>query len=215
MGIGLNLALFIGIPAAVIVGLGFILSTFRDPIVSSARASGEVFSSIFTGPVQGFVEGISGAFSDLPDIKLRVPGIDLSFGESNLQNPFENIFPEIPPGADIDVLPLGPNESITDRVFNPPTPTPTPQIEVPGLTVLPGELTITTPTGIQRQSRADIVQQNPGVLALIDFLSTERVEFLPVGEEALRFFEQADSDIRISGQIFQERPGANILFGGA
>ena len=94
-------------------------------------------------------------------------------------------------------------------------PPPPPPEETNALTILGGSLPVSFSTGLRRLSREDIVEQFPDVLALIDFRATEETEFIPVGEDALRLFLEAGTDIRISGQIFQERPAANILFGGA
>jgi len=220
----LSIALFVGIPAVVIVGLGFVLNTFRGTILGSARSVGEVFTGIFTEPITGAVEQLSDAFN-FPDINIRIPALNISGGGINL--------PDFGPGVgepggppDIDDVPLAPDENLLCRVLGigcpggerptaplPPAPTPTPDPIEDSLTVLRGSLPVSTSQGRLRLERGEILERFPGTVALFDVLTTRETEFLPFTAAGVRGSLEAGQGLRVSGQIFQEAPGAALLGG--
>jgi len=220
MGIAQSLILFIGLPAAAIVGIGFLLTQFRDPIIGAARTTGEVFSNIFTQPIAGFIQGTSQVLGNLPDIELRIPGINVSGGLLSFTQ-------EQPPrdiGGESGSVPGGTVEFQPGTMFDPNTgiisgrpPEITldqpfiPEAEAAGLTLfepnrsilvnfpaLPGE------SGLRRErlTRSEIVETFPDVVGLFDVLSTSRTEFLPFSVSDIAAF--GAGGLRLSGQVFQE-----------
>lgn len=213
MGLGLNLLLFVGIPAVAIVALGTVLNFFREPILGGARATGEVFTSIFTEPVRAGVEQISTAFSDLPDIAIRVPRIVLDIPD--IPNPFEGLFgngsdtetPSLPAIVDAPGQVPGRESRVNPR---------DPVLDVtPELTLLPGSLPVSLAGGTQRISRSEIIEKFPDTLALFDVRATPGTEFLPFSRAGILSAVEEGLGLRVSGQIFQERPGLKVLLGAA
>jgi len=224
----ISIALFVGIPVAVIVGLGFVLNTFREQIVSSASATGSVFASIFTSPVTGFINQISGAFSDLPNINVNIPSLNIGGGGITIGGEdvgdLLNLGVGEPGGPqDIDDVPLAPDESLACRLFGigcpggeqptPPVPEPTPE---------PGPMeegpqfggrfaesfNVQTSSGIQQFSFEELQQLQPGaVVGLFDVLGTQQTEFLPLNVEQVQASLGAGQRLRLSGQVFQDIRG--------
>jgi len=229
LGLGLNIALFVGIPAVVIVGLGLVFTRFRGEILGGASAVGTTFAGIFTRPVTGFIETISSAFSDLPDIDIQIPGINLTGGLFTFTQEASAISPgNIIPGTDVlqpgetpegVTIPEGcrVNPDGTISCDTPPTATdPTDPASIPGFipTAEGSELTPfaesflfqTSPDApLMRGSLEEILAVVPGAIGLFDFIGTPQVEFIPVAENQLEFFGES---IRFSGQLFQEISGA-------
>jgi len=228
MGLGLNIALFIGIPAAVIVGLGLVFTRFRDPILGSASAVGETFAGVFTRPVTGFVETISTAFSDLPDIQIRLPGFDIVQGLVTVSAE-EQISPgNIIPGTD-ELLPGVTPEGVTipegcrlnaDGTISCPTPPTTnlfPEAEAAGFTIFgqPGSsILLTDPfTGErERVSRPEIIERFPEAIGLFDLRATQATEFFPLSANLVEQLGGGDQ-LRLSGQLFQEIPTVESIGG--
>jgi len=220
--------LFVGIPAAVIVGLGALFSAFRDPILGSARNLGEVFQGIFTQPVVGFIGGISEAFGNLPNINVRIPSLNISGGGINIPENFFNILPNIgQPGGqpDIDDVPLAPDETLLCRLFGigcpggeqPQPPIPEPEPEPPMMDPQTGELfggrfaesfNVQTSQGVQNLSFEEVQGLQPGaVLGLFDVLGTQETEFLPFNLAGVQGSLEAGQRLRLSGQVFQDIRG--------
>ena len=204
MGIGFTLVKFVGIPAVIIVALGAALNFFRPQIFGAASSVGEVFTGIFTEPLRGAIGQINRSLGDLPDINIQIPTLNIGGGGISL--------PDI---GD----PLG---DLSNFLFPPaegspmPPPLPPPETEVgPSFTLLSGSLPVSLSTGLERISRSDIIERFPGTLALFDIRSTPKVEFLPFGEAGILSAVEQGLDLRVSGQIFQERPGLNVLLGAA
>jgi len=214
----LGIALFVGIPAAVIVGLGFLLNTFRGTILGSARSVGEVFTGIFTEPISGAVEQISGAFSNLPDIDVRIPALNIGgggitlFGE-DIATSFENAINDIP-----DPLPEPTGRFERNRPGRGGGGTPIPRMEevIDPLSredLLPGSLVVSLSGGQRRLTRQEIFSQFPGTIALFDVLNTDPVEFLPFTQVGAEQSLRLGQDLRVSGQLFESQPGLNLLAG--
>jgi len=224
----LSIALFIGIPVAVIVGLGFVLNTFREQIVSSASATGSVFASIFTSPITGFIEQVSGAFSNLPDIGINVPRLNIGGGGITLfGQDIGNISLEAPLGVDqpggppdIDDVPLAPDETLACRLFGIGCPSggpPTAPIPDPGPTPGPGPMEefggrfaqSFRVTGIEGSVSFEELQRlQPGaVVGLFDVLGTPETEFLPFNVAGVQSSLEMGQRLRLSGQVFQDIRG--------
>lgn len=207
MGIGFTLVKFVGIPAVIIVALGAALNFFRPQIFGAASAVGSTFTGIFTQPILGAIEQINQSLGDLPDINIDIPALNITGGGFNITNPFEGFeFPDL----------FGGGDSSDASPTPPPTPDPpVTDLPDPGFTILGGSLPVSLAGGLQRLSRQEIVERFPGTLALFDLRSTETVEFLPFGEAGILSAVEQGLDLRVSGQIFQERPGLKTLLGAA
>ncbi len=216
MGLGLNIALFVGVPAVVIVGLGLVFTRFREQILGGASAVGSTFAGIFTRPVTGFIGGISTAFGDLPDIDIRIPAVNITGGGINLpgggstglfeQTTNDPDFPmedPLPPSCECGSRIVQDSQGNTrtecipcDRPVPPDTPS-------GGLT--PFAESFLFQTGVDRPlmrgSLEDVLAVVPGAIGLFDFLATPQIEFIPVAENQLEFFGES---IRFSGQLFEE-----------
>lgn len=219
MGLGLNLALFVGIPVAVIVTLGFVLNRFRGEILGSASALGSVFAGIFTSPVTGFLEQISTAFSDLPDIQIKIPGINIEQGLFTItqETPGTGGIVNgvtIPPGCSIG--PQGQLDCPTPPTFDVCAENPElcngglPGAEAAGFTLFEGGSILVnfpirpgeTESRRFRLSREEIVEEFPRAIGIFDILATPETEFFPFSVEAARFIGL--ENIRLSGQLFEE-----------
>jgi len=231
MGIGASIALFVGVPIAVIVAAGFLLNRFREPIFQSASSLGEVLGQTITRPVSGFISGVSTQLGNLPDIDLRIPGINLSLGQGTIFQ--EGPGPSSLAGKEVEfgdgqlkipqgctVLPSGQVSCPTPPTFErddpppreqapPPPPPPVPEAEAASLTLLGGSLPIEIAGEITRLSRQDIITLQPNAVGLFDILGTPKTEFLPLSTEAVGFFQDAGQRLRLSGQLFQEIKGIN------
>lgn len=217
MGIATSIALFVGLPAVAIVALGFLFTRFRGQILGSASAVGETFAGIFTRPISGAIETISTAFTDLPDIDIRLPGINISSGVLTFTQEAAAISPgNIIPGTDM-LEPGVTSEGVTipegctlnpDGTISCPTP--------PSANLFPeaaaSELEIFCPQcqfsvdGAGIRTTQQIIEQFPEAVGLFDLPQTQRVEFLPLGVEAISFFQEAGVTPKLSGQLFEEFP---------
>jgi len=202
----ISIALFVGIPTAVIVGLGFLANTFRDPILSSARSLGEVFTGIFTEPVRGAVQQVSGAFSNLPDINVDIPSLNIGgggitlFGE-DIATTFGNVLDDLP----------DPMSEPTGR-FDRNRPGRGGGVNInPEPRLLPGSLPVGSPGSLRRISREQVLEEFEGAIGVFDLRSTPQTEFLPLTEQAVRFFRGQGENLRISGSLFEGSPGQALL----
>jgi len=227
MGIGTRIALFVGVPAVIIVAVGFALRMFQPTIFSSATAIGQTLAGIFTRPVTGFFGGISEAFADLPDIEIKVPGINLTGGlftftqeEPALTPPAPGPAPfmggtiETPPGCTVDSL--GRISCPTPPIF---TPGPSgngdiiPSAEGSELTPREGSLPFQTSTSapLMRTSIEEIIRMFPGAVGLFDIRDIEGIDFIPLS--ALRIQQLGgEEELRFSGQLFEEIRGFSDIF---
>jgi len=200
-----SIALFVGIPIAVIVGLGLLANTFRSQILGSASALGEVFGGVFTRPVTGFIEQLSGAFSDLPDIDINVPALNIQGGGVNIGAPNGNGF-ELPNACSL--FGIGCDEETTMTEPGPgPTPGPGPEIDQPQFGGRFAEQFRVT--GIEGSVSFEELQQlQPGaVVGLFDILGTKETEFLPFNVAGVQGSLEAGQRLRLSGQVFQDIRG--------
>ena len=203
----LSIALFVGIPAAVIVGLGLVFTTFRDTILTSSRNLGSVFTGIFTEPISGAIEQVSGAFSDLPPIRIDVPNLQFGGGGVSLFGQDIGNFLEQLLGQDNGEMP-----SVNGNGDTPtPTPTPTPPMEEPG-PLFGGRFAeffnVSTSQGVQRLSFEEVQGLQPGnVIGFFDVLGTSETEFLPFNVQQVQASLEAGQRLRLSGQIFEDIKG--------
>jgi len=228
MGLGASIALFVGVPVAVIVGLGFVLNQFRDPILRSAGAVGGVLAGIFTRPVTSFIDVVSTAFSDLPDIQIRIPGFNIEQGLVTFDTP--PIPGNIIPGTD-ELLPGVTPGGITipegctvraDGTISCPTPPSTnlfPEAEGAGFTIfgVPGSSILLTDlfTGErERVTRPEIIERFPEAVGLFDLLATQATEFLPLSANLVEQLG-GQEQLRLSGQLFEEISSVQQVQGGA
>jgi len=228
MGLGASIALFVGVPVAVIVGLGFVLNQFREPILRSAGAVGGVLAGVFTRPFTSFIDVVSTAFSDLPDIQIRIPGFNISQGlvtfdvdpiPGNIIPGTDQLLPGVTPGG--ITIPEGCTVR-PDGTISCPTPPSTnlfPEAGATGFTLAgePGSsILVTDPfTGErERVTRTEIVERFPDVVGIFDLLSTRETEFLPLSAFLVEQLGGAEQ-LRLSGQIFQEIPSVQSVVGGA
>lgn len=206
---GISIALFVGIPVAVIVGLGLLANTFRSQILGSASALGEVFGGVFTNPVRGFIDQISGAFSDLPDIDINVPSLNIQGGGVNIGDPNGNGGGFELPNL-CNVFGIGCDEPGPGPMEEPgPTPGPGPEVDQP---LFGGAFAqffnVQTSEGIQRLSFEELQATQPGaVVGLFDVLGTQETEFLPLNVEQVQASLEAGQRLRLSGQVFQDIRG--------
>jgi len=227
MALGLNIALFIGIPAAVIVGLGYVFTQFRDPILGSASSLGETFAGIFTRPITGAVQTFSTAFSDLPDFDVRLPGINISQGrvtvteESETESKLAGETVPVPGLGDVFIPPSTMIDPETGIVTSD-----TPPVVVRGST--PQELTIFEPERSilvnlpdrigdterrrERLTRREIIDIFPDVIGLFDVRATKATEFIPLSARLIQELGGSE-DFRLSGQIFEEIPSIESIGG--
>ncbi len=224
MGIATSIALFVGLPAVAIVAIGFLFTRFRGQILGSASAVGETFAGIFTRPVSGFIETVSTAFTDLPDIGIRLPGINISGGLFRFIQEAAAISPgNIIPGTDMlepGITPGGVtipegctlNPDGTTFCPTPPSADLFPEAEAAGLTIFQGgSILVNLPPlpgegdlRLKRLTREEIIDIFPAAVGLFDILSTKATEFIPLSVSDLRQF--APGEIRLSGQLFEEFP---------
>jgi len=229
MGLGSRIALTVGIPIAVIVVGGLLLERFKEPILGAATGLGSSLGQIITRPISGFIGGISAQLGSLPDIDLRIPGINLSIGQGTIfqEGPgpsslagkeveFGNGTLKIPQGC--TVLPSGQVSCPTPPTFErdepppkevtpPPPPPPVPEAEAAGFTIFGDpRKTILVGSGspFQRKTREQIIAENPNAVGLFDILSTKQTEFLPLSPEAVAFFQDKGQELRLSAQLFTE-----------
>lgn len=222
MGIGISLLKFVGIPAAVIVGLGLALKYFQPQIKGAATQVGSSFADIVAGPIQGFVGGISNSFADFPDIQIRIPGINVSGGLFTFtqEQPVKDISGETTttPGGEITFGPgtsFDPNTGIIEGsppTYSNPTPTPTPTPS-PTMDIIPEAQGATlTPyankfpvTGYDQFLTLEQIQNLvPGAVGLFDYPQTNTVEFVPLDPTALKYYQSIGSPVTLSGQLYKE-----------
>jgi len=218
MGIASSILLFVGVPVAVILGLGFVLNTFREPILGAARSTGEVFSSIFTEPIRAGITQVAGAFSDLPDIDIRIPGINVSGGLFTFtqDQPVRDISGEVAPvpGGEVtfgEDTTFDPNTGIIEG--SPPMLNLDPLPEVEAAEFTPVNVGRSFLVAGERLSRAEIISNFPEAIGLFDVGFTPGVDFLPLGEAAVRNLTSRDIDVRLTGQLFSEISNVNQIGG--
>jgi len=221
LGIGLSLALFIGIPAAVIVGLGYVFTQFRDPILGSAQSVGETFAGIFTRPITGAIGTLSTAFGDLPDFEIKLPGINITQGTVKITEESETesiLAGQTVPSGGVNVM--IPKDTMVDpetgivSSSTPPVVVPSgiPQAFGDELTIFQPQQSIlvnlpSLPGGSEirrdRLTRDEIIDIFPEAIGLFDILSTEKTEFIPLSVQEVKGFGGSDG-VRLSGQLFEE-----------
>jgi len=218
MGIFGFLAGRIGLPLVLIAGAGALIFAFRTQLVAGASGLGSTVGQVITTPFTSFFESVRNAFANLGDININIPGINITGGGFNFDlfntggetvvNP--NPFPfgdgtaQFPPGCTVD------NNGIiscpTPPIFTPGDTevggSPTPSQE---LTIFQGgsfRTAVTLPSGFAGiRTRAEIIEQFPGVIGLFDVLGTSNVEFLPLTLEQVL---SQQGDLRLSSQLFEE-----------
>jgi len=214
--------LFVGVPAIIIVAVGFALRTFQPQIFSSASAIGETFAGIFTRPVTGFFGSISQAFADLPDIEVKVPGINLTgglFTFTQEQQPRDI-------GGETGLVPGGSVEFQPGTMFDPNTgiiegPPPEitrdqpfiPEAEATELTPREGSLPFQTSTSAQlmRTSIEEIIRMFPGAVGLFDIRDIAGIDFIPLSAQRIQQLG-GEEELRFSGQLFEEIKGFGDIF---
>jgi len=216
--ISLGVTLGIGIVAALL------LARFRGPLENIFQSAGQAVGGFVTKPLAGFIQGISGTLGGLEDIQIKIPSIIIKQGtleftgadtKSSLAGetvPFGNGSVFIPEGC--TVLPDGRVSCPTPPIIvdTPPPPPPLiPEAEATGLTLfgVAGSSILVGSggeAGFERLTREEILAQNPNAVGLFDLLSTKKTEFLPLGVEAVKFFQEAGQELRLSAQLFEEIP---------
>lgn len=222
MGLGLKIALFVGIPAAVIVGAGFLLNKFQPVIRESAGAIGETFGNIVSAPVQGFFGQVEDALADLPDTNIRIPGINLSGGLFSFkqEQPIEDVSGQVAPSPGLGDVEFGP-----ETTFDPNTGIieGSPPTFDAGDIIPKAEASEPTPFNVGRSfnvlgqllTRERILDLFPRAVGLFDLPQTPNLEFTPLTIEGIQTFQEAGTDVRLSGQLFSEFSNTKSILEGA
>jgi len=221
----------IGVTIAIAVFAAFLLSRFRDPLENIFQSAGQTLGGFIAKPIEGVIQGFSAVAGQFSDIELKLPSIIIKQGtleftgsetSSSLAGqtvPFGNgQMVQIPPDTVIDPETGIVTSSTPPKIVPAPEPAPTPLPEV----IIPeaegASFTLFGPAGSSilvgsggeagflRLTREEILAQNPNAVGLFDLLSTKKTEFLPLGVEAVKFFQEAGQELRLSAQLFEEIP---------
>lgn len=216
----------LGITLAIGVAAAFLINRFRAPLENIFQSTGQALGGIVSKPIFGFLEGFSAVIGKLPDIDIKIPSINIIQGTLNFQGdsnassiagqtvPFgdEGQTVTIPPDTSIDPE-TGIVTSTTPPIANPaPTPAPSPLPNIlpsaEGATLTPFNVGLVLPVGtagaLERQTREQILANNPNAIGLFDLSFTEGLDFEPLGVEAVKFFQSKGVDVTLSAQLFGE-----------
>ncbi len=221
----------IGVTIAIAVFAAFLLNRFRGPLENIFQSAGQTIGGFIAKPIEGVIQGFSAVAGQFSDIELKLPSIIIKQGtleftgddsSSSLAGqtvPFNGgQFVEIPPDTVIDpetgIVTSSTPPKIVPSPEVGPTPLPNdilPEAEGASLTLFGDpQATILVGTGgeagFERLTREEILAQNPNAVGLFDLLETKKTEFLPLGVEAVKFFQQAGQELRLSAQLFEEIP---------
>jgi len=221
MGILTTILSRVGIPLAIAVIAGIVISTFREQIIGGITAGASTIGQAITTPFGAILQGFNQGFGAIPEfIDFRLPEFRfLGFGATGgtpppLTPPPAGTVPFMggtittPAGCTID--PQGRISCPTPPIFTPPTGTPPPP-QVQGspppnpFTLFQGasqRIAVTLPSGFSGiRTRGEIVEQFPDVIGLFDLLSTTKTEFLPLSAQQV---QEQQADLKLSAQIFEE-----------
>jgi len=210
---------------ALAVGAAFLLSRFSGQIGNIFSSAGETIGGAIGRPISGFIGGLSAQLGKLPDFDLRIPGVNIQVGQGTIA--FDGDNASALAGQDVRqgetivhipdttvVNPDGTVESDTPPVIvNPPTdviqdsplPPGIPQAEAAELTKRSGFKFI--PIDDPNKPRVTFDEFRnlfPGAVGVFDLPQTQRTEFLPLGVEALEFFQSVGQTPKLSFQVFNE-----------
>jgi len=219
MGILSTVLSRIGIPLAIAVIAGIVISSFREQIIGGISSGASTIGQAITTPFGAILSGIQAGFQNIPsEIGFTLPSFNFAFGESGggtPQAPQAGTVPFMggqlttPEGCTVDSQ--GIIRCPTPPIFTPPTGTPPPP-QVGGssvpqtvLSIFQGasqRIAVTLPSGFSGiRTRAEIIAENPNVIGLFDLLSTTKTEFLPLTAQQV---QEQQANLKLSAQIFEE-----------
>ena len=220
MGILSSIGARFAIPLVIIAGAGLLVVLFRDPLVRGASALGRTAGTVVTAPFTSFIDTIGSAFGNLRDFEVRIPGLNLEFGDLSLtgRDPFSQLFdffsgnggatnggdPDIPSGLGNDPRrdQFRDAEMFEEDFPNEPLPEPEPELFGGAFAE---SFNVQTSEGIQNLSFEELQATQPGaVVGLFDILGTQQTEFLPFNVQQVQASLEAGQRLRLSGQVFQD-----------
>ncbi len=237
MGIAGFLISKAGLPLLLIAGAGFLIVSFRSQLLTGATNLGSTVGQVITTPFTSFFDSIRNAFSNLGDINIQLPGVNVTGGgfEFNLDDSFTTTTTTV----NEDPLDFG-----DDEIQFPPGCTIDDQGRVscdspPGVIVPPGKTTFEelTPFGdperrtfidlfnlqsLERQSRerttkGEILSDFPTAVGLFDIVGEKGsdlfgTERIPLSFNQLRAIINQGQEVRLSSQLFEEFGSVKDIF---
>ncbi len=228
MGIFTSIAKNIGIPLAIAVGAGLLITAFKDQIVGGISSGASTVGQAITSPFGALLSGLQEGLSNIPStFTIPFPTFNFTLGGFNLG------------GNGSDDSPFGENPSGesgiggSDGILDPSSPSAFaqalenlrnntlglldftklfPVAEGSLFTLLEGDKRFPTDTlnpalGKTRQflSRTKIVELFPQAIGLFDILGTQSTEFIPLTAEQVAELSGLEfGGVRLSGQLFEE-----------
>jgi len=222
MGIVSTVLTRIGLPLALVAGIGFVLFTFRDQIGAAISGGAQVVGEAVSRPFSGFFQGLQSGFGGIPEnINIPFPSFSFSFGEPQLQAPKAGSEPfmggEIitPEGCFVDEK--GRIDCPTPPIFIPPPPTnppPPPSTPPPPLTEqeqfggrFKEEFNVTGAGRLSFEELQRLGGEGGAIVGLFDVLGTQQTEFLPFTIAGVQASLAAGQRLRLSSQVFQDIRG--------
>jgi len=220
MGIFGFLAGRIGLPLVLIAGAGALIFAFRSQLISGASGLGSTIGQVITTPFTSFFDSIRNAFSNLGDININIPGINITGGGFNFDlggnttvndNPFDfgDDQVQFPPGCTIDsqgrincdsppaIIPPG-QQSVTP--FGDPDKRTFLDILQSGFS----GVTALEDFERTRSTKGEIIQDFPTAVGLFDVTETLGTERIPLSFNQLQFILNQGIQVRLSSQLFEE-----------
>jgi len=215
----------LGVTIALAVGAALLLSRFSGQIGNIFSSAGQTLGGIVGRPISGFIGGLSTQLGQLPDFDLRIPGVNIEVGQGTISFDGDNASAlagqDVRQGETIIHIPdttvVNPDGTVSSDtppvIVNPPTdviqdpilPPGIPQAEAAELTKRSGFRFI--PIDDPNKPRVTFDEFRnlfPGAVGVFDLPQTARTEFLPLGTEALEFFQSVGQTPKLSFQVFEE-----------
>jgi len=230
MGVFGFLAGRIGLPLVLIAGAGALIFAFRTQLIAGASGLGSTVGQVITTPFTSFFDSIRNAFSDLGDININIPGINVTGGGFNfdLDGGTTTVNPDPIDFGDDQIIQPGAENCTIDSQGRVSCPSP-PEIIPSGSTQFsdltpfgdPERRTFIDQINLQtleledrsRTTKGEILTDFPGAVGLFDFLSTEgRTERAPLSFNQLRQLLNRGEEVRLSSQLFEEFGSVKDIF---
>jgi len=227
MGIFTSIAKNIGIPLAIAVGAGLLITSFKDQIVGGISSGASTIGQAISSPFGALLSGLQEGFANIPStFTIPFPTFNFTLGGFDIGGD-DSPFDDNPSGKEgiggsdgvLDITSPSAFEQALENLRNNTLgildfTNLFPVAEGAEFTLLEGEKRFPTDTlnpfrenGKSREflSRIQIRELFPEAIGLFDILGTQSTEFIPLTASQVAELSGLEfGGVRLSGQLFEE-----------
>lgn len=225
MGIGGSILTKIGLPIAIVATIGFLLFSFKKPILDAVQGGASTFGQIISSPIGSAIQGFQQGLSNIPSvINIPFPVFKFTLGGvgGSGETVFENPSGQGGIGGSQGALGIQEPFDFAKALENLRNNT----LGILDFTKLLGsaEGAKLTPFNVGRafdvgrpgaedrgrETREQILQKNPLAIGLFDDPRTKEIEFFPLSAQEVTDFTKFGK-LKLSGQLFKELTNDTIF----